>query len=181
MDDGQQLPIDLWIAAIPGEGTDHIEPEILRRDGERLLDVGASAGPGRARGGGQPDHLMAPGDQRREIGRHDERLILTLERLDLAVHIDQGPDQVLSGCSPACRHRRELCHTCGMTTATTTSRYKGHRFPHEIVCPQMTKTYMLTRSSRGDHVPDLYVVVRYHHTVDQEFNQLTLLLERCSV
>ena len=38
-----------------------------------------------------------------------------------------------SGCSPACRHRRELCHTCGMTTATITSRYKGHRFPHEII------------------------------------------------
>src|SRR5919202_5562501 len=43
LDDGQQRAIDLRIATIPGQGTDHIEPEVLRRDGERLRDRGASA------------------------------------------------------------------------------------------------------------------------------------------
>ncbi len=66
-----------------------------------------------------------------------------------------------------------------MKTNVAAPSYKRHRYPAEIVCPQMTKTYMLTRSRRGDHVADLYVVVRYYNTVDQEFNQLTLLLERC--
>ena len=65
-----------------------------------------------------------------------------------------------------------------MTTSTAPSPYKSHRFPLEIVCPHMTKTHILTRRSCGNHVPDLYVVVRHNHAVHEAFNELTLLLER---
>jgi transposase len=47
----------------------------------------------------------------------------------------------------------------------------------EIVCTQMTKSDMLTGGRRGNTIADLDVVVSDHHTVNEQFDELALLLK----
>src|SRR5215831_112579 len=42
------------------------------------------------------------------------------------------------------------------------------RFWSEIVFPQMTKTDVLTPGARGDHIPDLHLLIGDDHPVDAE-------------
>src|SRR5271165_7491046 len=48
----------------------------------------------------------------------------------------------------------------------------------KIVCTQMTKTHVFARGRRRNHVADLNLIVRDNHSVDEQFDQLTLLLKR---
>ena len=64
-----------------------------------------------------------------------------------------------------------------MNGETTRPSYKRHRFPPEIVCPQMTKTDLLAARTGRDDVADLDRLVGHDDAVDQQFDELALLRE----
>ena len=47
----------------------------------------------------------------------------------------------------------------------------------EIVCTQMTKTHVLGTRTGGNHIANLDVVIGHDDPIDEQFDQLTLLLE----
>jgi transposase len=59
-------------------------------------------------------------------------------------------------------------------------------FPHarvelwavEIVCTQMTKTDLRASRRGRDDIADLHLLIRNHHAVNEQFDELTLVLER---
>ena len=53
----------------------------------------------------------------------------------------------------------------------------NHIWGSEIVCTQMTKTYMLTAGAGRNNVPYLNLLVLHNHPVDQQLDQPAFLLE----
>src|SRR6266700_7486189 len=51
-------------------------------------------------------------------------------------------------------------------------------FSHEIVQPQMTKANMLTTGGGGDHIADLHLLFRHDDPINEQFDELSFLLER---
>jgi len=53
-----------------------------------------------------------------------------------------------------------------------------HRWLVEIVQPQMTKAHILASGGGGDHIADLHLLFRHDDPIDEQFNELSFLLER---